>query len=391
MIAVIADDFTGAAEIGGIGLRHGLSVVIETEIINSTDADLLIIAADTRSLPEEEATKTTTLITRELLKLNPEFIYKKIDSALRGNIAVELLAQMAEMKMKKSIIVAANPIFNRTINQGIYYIENMPLNETNFSSDPEYPATSALVKELIGKSKYIVHSSLTPGDSLPENGLIAGDVNDFGDLEAWAGRIDENTIPAGSSGFFNAILSKHLSRPQIHKAIIKPFGEKALYILGSTFPKNDNFLSKIAGYGYPISSMPHEIYFNRNYPGSLIDNWATEIIRAFDSNNKVFLNVPYSKSNENDISCRIKDVMGLVIKKVTDVIDLDDLIIEGGGTTSQILKHLNITRLIPFQEIETGVIRMKMEPLKNLTLTTKPGSYLWPDSVWLSHEINITN
>jgi hypothetical protein len=33
MIAVIADDFTGAAEICGIGLRHGLNVILETEAI----------------------------------------------------------------------------------------------------------------------------------------------------------------------------------------------------------------------------------------------------------------------------------------------------------------------------------------------------------------------
>ena len=34
MIVVIADDFTGAAEIGGIGLKYGLKVVIETNLEN---------------------------------------------------------------------------------------------------------------------------------------------------------------------------------------------------------------------------------------------------------------------------------------------------------------------------------------------------------------------
>ena len=55
MIAVIADDFTGAAEIGGIGIRHGLDVVIETEDISQTTADLVVFATNSRSLEAEKA------------------------------------------------------------------------------------------------------------------------------------------------------------------------------------------------------------------------------------------------------------------------------------------------------------------------------------------------
>ena len=55
MIAVIADDFTGAAEIGGIGLRHGMRVVIETEPVPNGQVDLLVIATDSRSKNQQDA------------------------------------------------------------------------------------------------------------------------------------------------------------------------------------------------------------------------------------------------------------------------------------------------------------------------------------------------
>ena len=55
MIAVIADDFTGAAEIGGVGLRYGLRVVIETSVQQQAEADLHIIATNSRSLNPDEA------------------------------------------------------------------------------------------------------------------------------------------------------------------------------------------------------------------------------------------------------------------------------------------------------------------------------------------------
>ena len=81
MIAVIADDFTGAAEIGGIGLRHGLDVVIETEPIQNGNTDLLVIATDNRSLPKDEAALKIEYITAELMKLKPDIIYKKIEAS----------------------------------------------------------------------------------------------------------------------------------------------------------------------------------------------------------------------------------------------------------------------------------------------------------------------
>ena len=106
MIAVIADDFTGAAEIGGIGLRHGLSVIIETRPVAISPGDLLIIATDTRLMDQQEAADHIRQVTTEVMQFNPQFIYKKIDSVLRGNITHELVAQMKASGKKRAIIIA---------------------------------------------------------------------------------------------------------------------------------------------------------------------------------------------------------------------------------------------------------------------------------------------
>ena len=153
MIAVIADDFTGAAEIGGIGLRHGLNVIIETEPIRNRLADLIIIATNTRSLRADEASRQIIQITEHLLQFNPKFIFKKIDSVLRGNIKEELLAQMKVSGKTRALVIAANPVFKRIIRDGVYYIDDIPLNETRFSSDPQYPTKSSAVKEILGANE----------------------------------------------------------------------------------------------------------------------------------------------------------------------------------------------------------------------------------------------
>jgi uncharacterized protein YgbK (DUF1537 family) len=382
MIAVIADDFTGAAEIGGVGLRNRLKVVIETEKIQTSDADLLIIATDTRSLPASEASEIIVKITKQLINLNPTFIFKKVDSALRGNITEELIAQIKSSQKNRAVIIAANPILKRIIKDGIYYIDNIPLNKTWFSSDPEYPVRSSSVLEILGKSDKWPLRSLKHDDKLPDNGLIIGDVNEMDDYQKWSHIIDDQTLPVGGSGFFNALLEKQkiVGTKNFPESI--PFGKKAVYVLGSTYPKEPDFLKKLEGNGYYISNIPKEIYYNKNFNRSYLTSWTGDIVSGIKSHKKVIVTIIQPPSKEPDIAIRIGDNIGELIKKIMGKIELNELLIEGGSTTSIILKNLKINKLIPIQELDTGVIRMKIDEIPNLCITTKPGSYYWPESVW---------
>jgi len=111
MIAVIADDFTGAAEIGGVGIRNGFRVVIDTKVDSNLETDILIIATDTRSQNAEQAIALIKKTTLDLLALKPDFIYKKMDSILRGNVGDELLAQLSVSGIERALLVPANPVF----------------------------------------------------------------------------------------------------------------------------------------------------------------------------------------------------------------------------------------------------------------------------------------
>ena len=109
MIVVIADDFTGAAELAGISLRYGLTTdVCLCEVVES-NADVLIVCTDSRSLNKTEAIRITEDIVNAVLKLKPELIYKKIDSVLRGHVINELKAQMKIAGFSKTLILPANP------------------------------------------------------------------------------------------------------------------------------------------------------------------------------------------------------------------------------------------------------------------------------------------
>ena len=94
MIGVIADDLTGAAEIAGIGWRHGLSAEVILDGRPKCGADLVCIDTDSRSCSSREAAKRVASAVASLRKAGAKWIYKKVDSVLRGHVIAELEAAM---------------------------------------------------------------------------------------------------------------------------------------------------------------------------------------------------------------------------------------------------------------------------------------------------------
>lgn len=385
MITVIADDFTGAAEIGGIGLRRGLKVIIDTKVNDIKGADLLVIATDTRSFSKEKASVEIKKLSRQINRLNPEYTFKKIDSVLRGNVVDELIAFMEEVKKTKAIVIAGNPYFKRIIKNGIYYINDVPLAETFFAQDPQYPIRSSNILDILvnGHDPSIIFSAKVDHE-LPAKGIVFGDVVDEEDMMKWTQRLDKNTVIAGGAGFFDSILKNDYPIVDIQSEPHYKLGDKSLFVFGSTYPKSDKLISQIKKMGMCIINMPHEIYVNKAYNANLIDQWANDIVTQIEKNKKVVVTINHNNSNDDNISFRVRDIIGLLIRKVVDKIELDDLLIEGGDTTSVILSHLGVTTLYPFQELGHGVIQLNVEKYPNMCITTKPGSYNWPDNIWIS-------
>jgi uncharacterized protein YgbK (DUF1537 family) len=387
-IFVIADDFTGAAEIGGIGIRNGLKVTIETKPIFSKENDIIVVATDTRSMDKYEAAVHISKLTHELLGFNPLFIYKKIDSVFRGNISEELVAQLKVCGKKRAIIIAANPVFKRIIANGRYFIDDIPLNQTCFSIDSQYPIRTNEVLKLLNPVEDLQIVSLKSDDPLPEQGLIIGDVENLHDLQKWASKYDENTIFAGAFGFFDSILKSLNYIQEVPKFTPLPFRTPALFILGSYYPKDDSILAGMIEQGHYHSNMPEEIYYNKESDPSIMQNWVEEVTTNLIEKQKVIVTCDYLDSKESNISFRIKKSLAELVKRVFDKVPLHEILIEGGSTTSEILEHLEITKLTPIQELDTGVIRMKVDGNPELCLTTKPGSYMWPTSVWSNSNAN---
>ena len=91
-IIVIADDFSGAAELANAAVQAGFSAEVHMRFCAGSDADVVCVDTETRSLLPEAAAALVGEVAQSIAALRPELVYKKCDSVLRGPVAVESLA-----------------------------------------------------------------------------------------------------------------------------------------------------------------------------------------------------------------------------------------------------------------------------------------------------------
>ncbi|WP_163712530.1 four-carbon acid sugar kinase family protein [Mangrovibacterium lignilyticum] len=379
MIAVIADDFTGAAEIGGVGLKHGLNVLLETEVTGKGNPDLLVVVADSRSKTVVDAKARIEKITSQLLDLKPRFIFKKIDSVLRGNVYEELITQQDISKKDNVLVVPANPHFERIIKEGIYYIQGTPLAETSFANDPEFPAKSSNVCELLCDYPEQV-SSVGLGEDIVTTGFMVADVESEEDLEQWVSRMNSDTVYAGGAGFFDAILRKEFDEKPVDGSLEIAEDSKALFIFGSTFPKTVEFMTKLKLAGVMFINLSEEYFQHLDEMKDHIREIAENIAGWLVQNRKVVVTTIFQEEINFPPEI-VRNEIGLLVKEVFDLAEINALYIEGGATAAQIIQNLNIKQLTPIRELDYGIIQMEVAGYPGLSLITKPGSYNWPESI----------
>ncbi len=382
MIAVIADDFTGAAELAGLGLRYGLSVEIDSNGIEDSNAELLIIATDTRSMTSEKAYNEVKRITGELINSNVSWIYKKTDSVLRGHVLLELKAMLEVSNKEKVLLVPANPAYGRLIKNGIYYINDQPAHLTGFADDPEYALKTSNVLEIIGELNGLSTYLITSQDNYVTKGIAIAEASTIKDLDYWAEKVNQDIIPAGASGFFESLLKAN-GFNQVHASNQEvKFGKNFLFICGSAFSQGRIAVEEAKMKGAKVCEMPDDVFYNRPPKEKHFKKWVNDTINAFKSNSKVIVEINQPVVKKPDFARRLRTEIAKLVEEVIAKVEVDELFIDGGATVYAISKQLRMSKFLPYQEIAPGVIRMKVDNKPNFHLTIKPGSYLWPEEIW---------
>ncbi len=357
MIAVIADDLTGAAEMAGIAWRFGLSAELLLQDSSIGKADVLIVSTDSRSLSRQKALEITKRITRQVQKWQPEWVYKKTDSVLRGYVAEELQIQMEILNLPRAFVLPANPSLDRTISAGEYYVQGEKIHTTGFANDPEFPVLTSSVSEMLQRKAVV----LSPGAILPARGIVAGEAANSEAIKHWAERVDHSWLLAGAGDFFEALLARNSSQQK--KASIS-IQTPHLYISGTAFDQRKKFIRNLHANGGPVIWLPNEMN----------EKWLQTAAALMQSNQKLLLAIDESTEDAATIRKRMAATARILIEQT----GVKEIFIEGGATAAAILKEMQISRLLPVEEWQRGVVRMMSG---EYFFTLKPGSYPLPDEL----------
>jgi len=375
---VIADDITGAAEIAGIAFQRGQQVQLlcgrsldcdhshslccdsaRSLCCDPVAAQTTVIATDTRSMTEAEAIAETQRIASHLSPLSPlpPHLFKKTDSALRGHVAAELTALMKATGCQRAVYLPANPSKGRTIHHGYYYINNVPINETDFSFDPEFPARTSSLKERFPDAE--------------AKSIIMPDAESEDDVrQVMAAYHDGKTIFAGAADLFSAWLNaNHGDGPSDHSSFATT-NQKNRDSRASTLILCGSTQSKPLDLGIPIAPMPREIY-DGNHDLSL---WDTG---DYAQAHSLILTMPYTHRTGKEAAVHLRSMMAQKAEELIAQHCPAHLIIEGGATAWATLQALGWSHFDIVRQIAPGVVQMSAT---NGTLVTlKPGSYPWGD------------
>jgi len=363
-LGVIADDFTGACDVGVQFKKRGLETIVFTDIESLTGfesvSDIVVVNTETRNLPPEDAYKKVRRIIRLLRQNNIKLIYKKIDSTLRGNIGSEINAIMDELDFEAIVVAPAFPSQKRTVINGKLLINGIPLEKTEYANEPLSPVSnsrvSALIERQIGEKTGEIHLPKIRGDinlvvkeiqGFIKRGIriIIADAESQSDLKRIArASIDLNILPCGSAGLASAFSLQLAIQPRM--LIISGSVNSATLDQIETAVKKLNV--KV------IEPSLRNILEDEKKLDKASDNLMKEVEKVIADEKDVIIRLAGSKSSISEIQEMRKNrgmsklqvanvllsLLGEVTRRILDAYNFEGLILIGGDTSIKIMKAL---------------------------------------------------
>ncbi|MEL6685891.1 MAG: 3-oxo-tetronate kinase, partial [Pseudomonadota bacterium] len=155
-LGIIADDFTGASDIGLTLAEAGMTVAQFIGVPNApADPDLNagVVALKTRTAPVDDAIKTSLAACDWLRAQGVEQIVLKVcstfDSTVDGNIGPVLDALAQRLSAGPVIVCPAFPENGRSVYQGHLFVADRLLNESGMQDHPLTPMKDADLRRVL--------------------------------------------------------------------------------------------------------------------------------------------------------------------------------------------------------------------------------------------------
>ena len=391
---IIADDLTGANDtalqfhLEGADTQILLSNVIDP--LNIKNTQTWAISTESRNVDPQEAYNRVCDATKMFVeKLNPDYFYKKIDSTIRGNIAVEVLGMLSIIGWDAAVVCPAFPSECRVTVGGYHLLKGIPIERTEMARDPHSPIRESHIPTLLKSQILPEYQNLIASielktimkgagpilkriNELVEEGkkLIVADAVSTVDIEQIAlaiNKTDYKILPAGTSAFAHALAdlwfadldTQHITKtfPKLPKFIVSG---SATQITANQIDKLeqcddfDNILFISLDLNTVLNGVTEDL-INRIVTNLGEDNivvvHTSHLISNFDGFSEDSLNAELTKAT---LASKITDFLAELTKQVIARKDLI-LITLGGETSCKCCKAIGADQLQLIDEVAPAI------------------------------------
>ncbi len=379
-LLVIADDFTGALDTGVQFAASGAETRVVTNIEydfsrTGREVQVLVLVAETRHVKWEEAYRMVYGIAKRACESGIPYLYKKTDSALRGNIGSELKAVLDAAGKHTLHFLPAFPRMNRVTRNGIHYIDGSPVHESVFGKDPFEPVTCSYIPDMMrGEVPVTVVESMDGWER--QNGVMVYDASTDEELMSIGSFLKEKGelgLTAGCAGFA-AVLPQLLGLSGKRRERIS-LDKKFLVACGSVNPITVRQLDYAERAGMKRIRLTPEQKLEKDYLESeegnrALEEWTKTALEEecciFDTNDLPGCRAACEYAGSHGLSLdelrvRIADTLGRVVEHLVRAGVKSTMLLTGGDTLMGFMRHIGCDEIVPVCEMAPGTVLSQVD------------------------------
>ncbi|HLN60896.1 MAG TPA: four-carbon acid sugar kinase family protein [Symbiobacteriaceae bacterium] len=413
MIGVVADDTTGANDIGVMFAKHGY----HTRVLTLTpelgpealQGDAVVIDTDSRLDHPEVAAEKVRRATRLLMEKGCTVYWKKTCSVFRGNVGPEFDAMLDTLGADFGIAVAAFPKNGRTTVHGMHAVRGVPLAESEFRRDPVHPTTESDLRRVLQNQTphpvgHVDLDTVRRGAAAIKEALdgLRGrvryalfDAETQADLAAIAEATAGEKVQLGGSGLAEEL--PPFWPPVASGAAVKdvdlsdPCGVFA--IAGSLMPQTRAQVEAARQAGLPCLELDTVANLTEAGAKSEMERIVSAALPLLRAGRDVVVHSAHRPEQvsatkaagaalglpEVEVSRAVSRTLAEITAAVLQATGLKKLVIMGGDTTGTIVRRLGIQGNIVLDEIEPGLPSGLALGVRPLLVVLKSGSFGKPE------------
>ena len=399
-LLVLADDFTGALDTGVQFSSQGIQTMVTTDkAIDFTkiadNVEVLVIDTESRYLSFDDSYETIQKIVKHAKSAGISRYYKKIDSALRGNVSSEIKALLDAFPEENLALVPAYPAIQRVVRNGKLFIDNVLVSESIFAKDPYEPVIESDIAKRLNLEAGI-ELSLSGSKDFPifDKQLILFDSETDEDLRDIAAYLHQNNklqIAIGCAGFAKYLVKQLFSEEEVQ---IPQLTAPLVVICGSVNHITRRQIDFAEQKGNLRISLSAQELLDTGYWYSIEgqEKLATYIPSIQNADLAIFETLSEETTRDilaygedkrldrNDIRFRIGKSLGELTEQLFEKRLDRTYLFTGGDTLYQTMEVLKIDQIKPICEIGSGIVLAELKWKDQvISVITKSGGFGQPE------------